>query len=437
MMRLAAILATVVALACGAQAAVRTLDAVKGAQVWYAEDHTVPVVALTASFPAGSIYDPYGKAGTATYAAGLLDEGAGNLDFLAFQAALADHGIELSVTPGRDSMTITLITLSSNVREAFRLLGLALAHPRFDPDAMARVRVEMLQDIEQDRGDPEAVAEKAYYSLFFGPYSYGRPIDGDPASLVAVSQQDLRAFVRSHWVRGGLKIALTGDIDPLAAAAVLRAAFGSLPPDAPPEPAAPPRIGAPGLHVFPMLVSQPAVLFGLPGLKRGNPDYLAAMIANYILGGGENARLGAELREKRGLTYDVSTDLVPYRGVGMLLGETSSRREAVRQAIAAIRDTMRRFATDGPTDDEIADAKAYLNGSFPRAFTTNAGLSAQLNELQQEGLPLDYLEKRSRLIDAVSADDVRRAARRYFDPAKLTVVVAGSIPQERRPYSEP
>lgn len=435
MKRLLAILAAIVSVAFGARAAsVKALDVVKGAQVWFAEDHTVPVVALTASFPAGTNYDPSGKAGLSSYAAALLDEGAGNLDSLAFQAALADHAIQLSASSDYDTMTVTLITLSSNAKDAFRLLALALTRPRFDPEAMARMRVQMLQDIEQSREDPQAIAEKGYYSLYFGPYTYGRPPEGEPASLVSVSQQDLRNFVRSHWVRGGLKIALTGDIDQATASQILRSTFSILPPNAPPPPPPPPRTGAPGLHVLPMQATQPAIVFGLPGLKRSDPQFLAAMIANYILGGGENSRLSDDLREKRGLTYDISTDLVPYRSTGLILGETSTRREAVRQAIGDIRDTMRRFASDGPTDQEIADAKAYLNGSFPRAYASNAALAAQLNELEQEGLPLDYLEKRTAMINALSTTDIRRAAR-LFDPSRLTVVVAGSIPQERRPFS--
>jgi len=138
--------------------------------------------------------------------------------------------------------------------------------------------------------------------------------------------------------------------------------------------------------------------------------------------------LTRELREQRGLTYDVFTDLVPYRRNGLILGTVSTRRDAVRETITLVRETMRRFAEEGPTGQEVDDAKQYLNGSFPLAFTSNAGIAAQLNTFQQLGLPLDYLDRRADMINAVRVSDVRRVARRLFDPARLTIVVAGSLP---------
>jgi len=411
---------------------VKALGAVNGAQVWFAEDHTVPMIALTASLPAGSAYDPSTKAGLAAFAANLLDEGAGNLDSAAFQAALANRAIQLSVEPGRDSITVSLAVLSPDAKEAFRLLGLALSHPRFDADAVSRVRAQMLQSIEQEKGDPGSVAEKSFYSFYFGAYAYGHPVEGDARGLMAIQPADLRNFARLHWVRGGLQIAIVGDADAATATALLRLAFGSLPDEAPPPPPAPARVGAPGLHVVAMDVPQPTALFALPGLLRHDPDFLTATVANYILGGGGSAsRLTNEVREKRGLTYDVSTDLVPYRKAGLLLGEVAARKDVLRRTIAVVRDTMRKFAADGPTPQELDDAKTYLNGSFPLAFASDTGLAAQLNVFQQMGLGIDYLDKRAGLIDAITVDDVRRVARRLCDPSKMTIVVAGSLPTEK------
>jgi zinc protease len=212
-------------------------------------------------------------------------------------------------------------------------------------------------------------------------------------------------------------------------ATYIRASFAGLPAGTPPVPIAPPRSGAPGVHILPMNIPQPAVAFGQVGLLRNDHDFLAGLIANYILGGaGSGSRLTRELRERRGLTYDVTTDLVPYRRAGLVLGTISTRRDAVREAILLVRETMRRFAAEGPTEQELADAKLYLNGSFPLSFTSNAGIAAQLNTFQQLGLPLDYVDHRADLINAVTMADVRRVAHQLFDPARLTVVVAGSLP---------
>jgi zinc protease len=429
---IAAFLFLIAMLAPASASGVKALGAVKGAQVWFVEDHTVPMIALTASLPAGSAYDPSAKAGLAAFAAALLDEGAGNLDSAAFQAALANRAIQLSVTPDRDSITVSLAVLSPNAREAFRLLGLALSRPRFDADAVSRVRAQILQSIEQEKGDPESVAEKSFYSFYFGAHAYGHPVDGDARGLMAIAPADLRSFASSHWVRGGLQIAIVGDADAATATALLHLAFGSLPAEAPPPPRAPARVGAPGLHIVAMDVPQPTVLFALPGLLRSDPDFLTGTVANYILGGGGFAsRLTKEVREKRGLTYDVSTDLVPYHKAGLLLGDVAARKNAVRRTIVVVRDTMRKFAADGPTPQELADAKTYLNGSFPLAFASDTGLAAQLNVFQQMGLGIDYLDKRAGLIDAITVDDVRRVARRLCDPSKMTIVVAGSLPTEK------
>ena len=176
-----------------------------------------------------------------------------------------------------------------------------------------------------------------------------------------------------------------------------------------------------------MDVPQPTAVFGLPGILRNDPDFLAGYIANYILGGGGfSSRLTDEVREKRGLTYDISTDLETNRKAGFVLGEVATRRGAVQQTISVIRDTLRDFAQNGPTDAELADAKTYLTGSFPLEFGSNVGIADQLNTFQRIGLPVDYVRKRNALIDAVTLDDVKRVAKRLYNPAKLTVVVGGS-----------
>lgn len=428
MIRFLAVLVFLLALQPALAAKVTPVDAVPGLVVWHSEDHAVPVVALSASFPAGAVYDPPGKSGMAAFAAYLMNEGAGRMGAERFQNELAQHGIKLEVAPGRDTLVVKLTMLSSNTREAFRLLALALNKPRFDVDAVTRVRLQMMQALDLGREDPYTVADRGFHALYFGPYTYGRPVDGTTRGLASISANDLRAFAKTHWVRGNLKIAVAGDITAAALAPLIRETFGSLPDTPPPVPAWPVRPGAPGLHILPMDVPQPAVVFGAPGLLRGDRDYIAGMIANYILGGaGSGSRLTTELRENRGLTYDIATDLVPYRRAGLIIGTVQTRRSMVRQTIALVRETIRKFAADGPTQDELTAAKQYLNGSFPLAFTSNTDIAGQLNAFQELGLPLDYLDRRAALINAVSLGDVRRVARRLFGADKLTVVVAGTL----------
>ncbi len=414
-------------------ATVKELPAPKGEMVWYAEDHSLPMIALTASFPAGSAYDPRGKDGVAAFAAALLDEGAGDLNSKAFHEALANRAIQLSVSPGRDEMVVSLITLKENAPEAFRLLGMALSKPHFEGEAVNRVRAQTLSGIRQGEADPGTVAGKAFMRAFFANHPYAHSGAGTPQTLASINQKDLHAFARAHWVRGGLKIAVAGDVTPVQLRQLLDTAFGALPMHTPPLTPWPGRVGSPGVHVIPMPVPQPTVIFALPGIMRSDKDFLPAYVANYIVGGGSfSSRLMAEIREKRGLTYDVSTGLDVYRRAGIFVGQVATRADAVNQAIDVTRQTLRDFASTGPTEKELADAKTYLTGSYPLAFASNAGISAQLNSFQRVGLPIDYVVKRNALINAITLDDVKRVSTRLFNPARMTIIVAGTPGQAKR-----
>jgi len=406
----------------------KALPAPKGEEVWFSEDHTLPMIALVASFPAGSAYDPAGKSGLAAFAAALMDEGAGRLSGHQFHDALADKAIQLEVEPSRDWTVVSLVTLSANASDAFKLLALALAHPRFDPDAIARVRAQMLQNLDREDEDPAEVAARQFHSLFFKWHPYAHSVNGDRAGLKAVQRGDLKAFAAAHWVRGGLKIAVAGDIDAAKLSAYLKATFAPLSGIAPPPLVRVGKLGAPGVHKFAMDVPQPNAVFGMPGVMRNDPDFIPAYVANDILGGGGfSSRLTGELREKRGLTYDISTDLDDMRRAATVEGLVATRADAMGDTLDAIRDTFARFADDGPTPQELADAKTYLTGSYPLAFASNAGTAAQLATFQRAGLDVGYVARRNDLINAVTLDDVRRVAKRVFDPRRLTIVVAGTM----------
>jgi zinc protease len=324
-----------------------------------------------------------------------------------------------------------------------RLLQLALTRPRFDNDAVARVRTQIVQSLQQQGAEPAQVAAKGFMRAFFNGHPYGHASDGEVAGIGAITQADLKAFAHSHWVKNGIKIAVAGDIAPAAAARLLGQTFAPLPATAPPPPPDVGRLGAPGTHVVPMAVPQPNAVFGLPGVMRSDPDFLPAYVANYILGGGGfSSRMMTEVREKRGLTYGINTSLVTWRKASVWLGQVATRADAINQTMDVVRQTMSDFAANGPTQAELNDAKTYLTGSFPLAFDSNAGIAAQLGTYQRQGLDAGYVARRNALIQAVTLADVRRVARRLFDPARLTVMVAGNAaggpsPQRPRPPVRP
>jgi len=424
-----------------AAADVKTIDLGPSAQVWFVEDHTVPIVSFDISLPAGSAHDPRGKGGLAAFAAAMMDEGAGEMNSAAFQRALANRAIQFHARAERDFTVISVSALAEHAPEAMRLLQLALTRPRFDQDALARVRAAMIQSLQQEAAEPDQVAARAFMRDFFNGHPYGHAVNGDIASIGSITQQELRDFARRHWVRNGIKIAAAGDITQAALAKLLGQTFSPLPNTPVPPVRDVGRLGRPGVHVVPMAVPQPAAVFGLPGIMRDDPDFIPAFVANYILGGGGfSSRLMEELRNKRGLTYGVSTGLSPYRKASVMIGQVGTRADAINQTIQVVRQVMADFAKTGPTQGELDDAKTYLTGSFPLAFASNTGIAAQLGTFQRQGLDAGYIARRNSLIQAVTLEDVRRAARRLFNPERLTVIVAGTPgggPAPQRPKPTP
>jgi zinc protease len=176
------------------------------------------------------------------------------------------------------------------------------------------------------------------------------------------------------------------------------------------------------------------VVFGLAGIMRDDPDFMPGYVANYILGGGGfSSRLTDEVRVKRGLTYGITTQLTPLRRASLLLGSVATRADAVRQTIDVVKETMSRFAASGPTQQELNDAKTYLTGSFPLSMASDSGIASQLAVFQRQGLDVGYVTRRNSLINAVTLDQVKRVAKKLFDPARLTVVVAGTIQDGKAP----
>jgi len=415
-----------------AAANIKNIDLGQHAEVWFAEDHTVPIIAFNISMPAGAAYDPAGKAGLATFAGAMMDEGAGNLDSKAFHEALANRAISFSARAERDYLVISVTTLKENAPEAMRLLQLALTQPHFDSEPLTRVRAQIIQSLQQDQVEPRSVAGRAFARAFFGGHAYAHPISGEINTVSSITAADLRAFAKTHWTKYGLKVAVAGDITPAALTKLLGQTFmpvsGAVPPALPNVG----RLGSPGVHVIPLPVPQPTAVFGLPGIMRHDPDFIPGYVANYILGGGGfSSRLMEEVRVKRGLTYGVSTSLSSYNKASVMQGSVATRADAIRQTVQVVKDTMANFAANGPTQQELDDAKTYLTGSFPLAFASNSGTASQLGTFLRQNLDIGYVARRNSLIQAVTLDDVKRVAKRLYNPARLTVVIGGS-PAEGR-----
>ena len=400
-----------------------------GLLAWLVRDTAVPIIAVEFGFRSGgAALDPEGKQGLANFASGLLDEGAGELDSQAFQMRLDELAVKLDFSADRDEFSGSLQTLSKNRDEAFRLLGLALQRPRFEPAAVERIRSQILTRLERDLEDPNTIAMRSWFDSSFKDHPYHKPVWGYPETVKAVGADDLKEFARTRLSRDALVIGVTGDITAEELGPLLDSVFGGLPAKGDPSRAIaetqPRNLGQ--LEVIRRQNPQSAITFGLPGLKREDPDWYAAYVMNYVLGGGGfNSRLMEEVREKRGLTYGVYTYLYPLDHAGVWLGSVATQNARVAETLEVIRATLRRFVDEGPSEKEVEDAKTYINGSFPLSLTGSSRIARLLVSIQRNDLGQDYLDQREALMNAVTQADVQRVARRLLDPEKMLTIVVG------------
>ena len=409
-----------------------------GVEAWLIEDHMVPVLSLRMAFRGGAALDPEGKAGTANMAASLIDEGAGDLDSEAFQKRLADLSISLGFSAGRDSVEGRLGTLTENRDEAFRLLALALTEARFDAEPVQRVRDQIATSLARRAVDPGWIASRTFMELVFAGHPYARSVDGTPESVAEITADDLRAFVKTRLARDNLIVGVAGDITAAELAPLLDKAFGALPKTAGAVdvPAATLRNGGETV-VIERPVPQSVALFGEAGIPRKDPDWYAGQVVNYVLGGGGfNSRLMEEIREKRGLAYGVSTGISPYDKASVMIGQVATQNARVAESLDLVRQEWKRMAEEGPTQEELDDAKTYLIGSFPIGLDSTGSIAATLVAMQRYDLGIDHLDRRSALIEAVTLEDARRVAKRLLDPAALTFVVVGQ-PEGVKPTRQP
>jgi zinc protease len=418
--------ATTVFLAAPAQATkIERVVSPGGIEFWLVRDTTVPLIALDFAFRGGSAQDPADKAGLAQMAIGLLDEGAGDLDGTAFQSRLERKAIELQMRTGRDHVRGTLRSLKEHQDEAFDLLRLALTMPRFDAKAVERVRAQTISRLQRQTTNPGSLASRNWWETAFPDHPYGRPVGGTLDTVPRIGVDDLRAYVRRVLARDTLKVGVVGDIDAAGAGRLIDLAFGALPAKADLQPVPKATLKGRGIRkVVQLDVPQATVMFGGPGIARSDPDFMAAYIVNHILGGGSfTSRLYHEVREKRGLAYGVYTSLAWMDGAGILIGNTATRADATADTIGVIENEFRRMVENGPTEDELSKAKTYLKGSFPLGLDTSSKIAGQLVQIQLDKLGIDYFERRSALIDAVTIADTRRIAKRLLDGGLLTIVV--------------
>jgi len=407
-----------------AEVAIQEVTSPGGIKAWLVEDHSIAFTALEIRFRGGTALDAPGKRGAVNLMTALIEEGAAEMDAQGFAEARDGLAAEFRFDSSVDSLGVSARMLTENRDRAAELLRLALTVPRFDADAVERVRGQVLANIRAGAKDPQVIAGQAFDALAFGDHPYGSSGDGTEASVTALTRDDIVAAHRATLARDRVVVAAVGDITPQALGALLDHLLAGLPATGAPLPGPAPVALTGGVTVQHFPTPQSVVIFGHEGIERTDPDYVAAYVLNEIIGGSRfSARLMTELREKRGLTYGVGTYLLDYDQADLIMGQFATDNRTAGAAIAVLRDE---WAKAGQvTAEELAATKTYLTGAYPLRFDGNGPIAQVLVGMQMAGYSMDYPKTRNALIEAVTLDDLARVATRLFRPDALRVVVVG------------
>jgi len=307
------------------------------------------------------------------------------------------------------------------------LLRLALTVPRFDAEAVERIRSQLLAELSRSSTNPNEIANRRFWATAFPDHPYGRPSKGTPETVSTITADDLKTYVKSVFAREQLTVGIVGDLSAEAAGKLIDRVFGDLP--GKPMLAPVPGRAIQGLGeriVINLDVPQTVINFGGPGVARDDSDFMAAYIVNHIYGAGTHtSRLYNEVREKRGLAYSIRSTLYWMDSANLIVGGTATRSDRAGETLSIIDTEMKRIAAEGPTQDELDKAKAYLKGSYALGFDTSAKIAGQLVHIQMDGFGPEWLIERNRLIEAVTMDDARRVCGRLFGDGALGVAIVG------------
>ena len=405
---------------------IQSIKSPGGIEAWLVEEHAVPILALKFAFAGGNSQDPVGKEGTANFVTGMLDEGAGDLTSEQFQQRMEELAMRMSFEDGKDAFYGNLETLTANRDKSAELLRLALTKPRFEPDAIERVRDQLQSGLVYAARDPDKVAGKEWYATAFKGHTYARPANGTKETVAGITREDLVTFRNKNFAKSDLKIVAVGDITPADLGKMLDTVFGELAAKADLVEVPQTQIAGGSQKIVEMNVPQSVAVFGLPAMARKDADFMPAFVLNQILGGGGFAsRLMEEVREKRGLAYSVYSYIQPFQKASIFAGGVATKNESIAQSLDVIRSELKRMAESGPTQKEFENAKSYLTGSYALRFDTNAKIASQLLGLLQEDYGIDYVDKRNAQVEAVTLADLKRVAARLLKTDNLIVTIVG------------
>ncbi len=428
---LSGILAAALLLFSGLAAAVPAIQnwrTANGVPVYFIPARELPMVDAQILFNAGSARDGE-RPGLARLTNALLEEGAGDWSADVIADRLDQVGAQFSASSRRDSAVVSLRSLADSryLRPAVETVARLLKEPTFAPDAVERVRQQMLTALRERAQSPGAIAQDAFYKALYGNHPYGSPPEGAPASLNAIARAEIQDFHRRHYTAANAVVAIVGDLDRPAAEQLANSLVGGLPKGEtiPPPPPVPPVAASQTIRI-PHPSSQSHILIGQVGISRADPDYDALYLGNHVLGGnGMVSQLSQEIRQKRGLAYGAYSAFSPMRQAGPFLMNMQTRNDQADTALQVAQTTLREFSANGPGASMLAEARQNITGGFALDLAGNGKLANYLGVIAFHGLPLDYLQTFIGMMNNISLDQVRAAWLRHVQPDRLITVIVG------------
>lgn len=397
-----------------------------GVSVWLVEEPSIPILSLRMAWQAGRTNDPDGMEGLTGAMVYHMNEGAGDLDAQAYFKRMEELNMSFSCGTSNESTYCNASMLTDNASESFDMIALAFAAPRFDDGPFERYQREQEVSLQTRETNAQYLAGRARIEALYPDHPYARNTSAE--SLAAITQEAMRAQKDLLMVRDGMLVTAVGAISPEALAPLIDQAVSGLPEAS--ETVAPENVSlapaADAAIIVELPQPQSLVTFAAPAMTREHPDFYTAVVLNYTFGGGGfESRLMKDLRVEKGLTYGVYTSVSAGDKLQLWRGGGQTKNESAGEFIAAVKANMTKMVEDGMTEQELADAKSYLTGSYPLGFDSNAKIAGNMMGVRLDGLPVDFFDKRNAMVEAVTLDDVNRVAREYLSPDKFTFVVVG------------
>ncbi len=422
----ATLIALIIALPAWAEIKIKEVTSPGGITAWLVQDHSIPFTALELRFRGGTSLDDPDKRGAVYLMSGLIEEGAGDMDARTYARELESLAASFSYRATDDTVSISARFLTENRDEVIDLLQTTIHEPRFDEDAIDRVRAQVISGLKSDQTDPSDIAGRSFAEMAYGDHPYASDGKGTIESVSSLTRDDIVAAYDNVFAKDRLYVGAVGDITAEELGVLLDELLLDLPATGKPIPDKAKVTIDGGVSVVDFNTPQSVALFGQSGIDRDDPDFFAAYILNHILGGGGfESRLMQEVREKRGLTYGVATYLVPKDLASVYLGSVSSANDRIAEAVEVIRQEWTRAAAEGVTQKELDDAKTYLTGAYPLRFDGNGQIAGIMVGMQMEDLPIDYIATRNDKVNAVTLEDVNRVASELLDPEGLHFTIVG------------